>query len=287
MTFERYADGKRYHQDVLEALLEHEAQNNLLLSIAKGAETADLAKWLACTVRDGDGGLLLTAVCTPPFNLTLYETGNRPNDEALRLLSREVKGVGFTLPGVLAEESLARRFGDLHAGEGGWERHIRMHLMELRQVAELPSPPGRVRPLREEDLCFTPYWERAFGEECGIENYDLSTHAERIRGRLGKDVHWIWEDGHPAAQAVQGRTTPNGGVVNGVYTPPYCWGRGYATGVVAHVSRRFLEQGKRFCCLFADAENPISCGIYRKLGYKDLCDFDELRFAVPDGERTR
>jgi predicted GNAT family acetyltransferase len=67
-------------------------------------------------------------------------------------------------------------------------------------------------------------------------------------------------------------------VVNGVYTPNHYRGKDYASSVVAELSRMLLERGNKFCCLFADAKNPISCSIYRKIGYYDLCVFDELKF---------
>jgi len=78
--------------------------------------------------------------------------------------------------------------------------------------------------------------------------------------------------------AVSGRNTQNGAVVTNVYTPPHYRGKGYATSVVAQLSKDLLERGNKFCCLFADALNPISCGVYRKIGYKDVCVYDEIKF---------
>ena len=59
--------------------------------------------------------------------------------------------------------------------------------------------------------------------------------------------------------------------------------QGYASSVVAELSQALLNRGNKFCCLFADAENPISCGIYRKIGYYDLCVVDVIKFDK--GER--
>ncbi|MDW7657647.1 MAG: GNAT family N-acetyltransferase [Bacillota bacterium] len=80
-------------------------------------------------------------------------------------------------------------------------------------------------------------------------------------------------------------STENGAVVNSVYTPPHYRNNGYATSLVASLSQRLLDQGYKFTCLFADAENPVSCGIYRKIGYVDQCIFDVLRFGA-DPSRT-
>ncbi len=67
-------------------------------------------------------------------------------------------------------------------------------------------------------------------------------------------------------------------MVNAVYTPPHYRGNGYASSVVAELSQILLDRGNQFCCLFADAKNPISCGIYRKIGYENQCIMDELKF---------
>ena len=277
MKFERYGSMDAFIADTLEIMLENEAQNNLPISFTKNA-SADCAKWLLASVKDEGGAVVLVAACTPPFNIVLYETGNRPNDAAVRLLSGELKSMGFAFPGVLAEQSLAHRFAEVYAGREGFRTNLSMNIMRLDRVNEVEKAPGFCRPLREDDLFYVPYWERAFGEDCRVEVYDIKTNAERLKKRLGKDIHYIWVDNHPVSQAVHGRGTYKGAVVNGVYTPPHYRGRGYASSVVAELSQILLERGNKYCCLFADAKNPISCGIYRKIGYADICVYDEIKF---------
>src|SRR5438876_114270 len=69
--------------------------------------------------------------------------------------------------------------------------------------------------------------------------------------------------------------TPHGARIGAVYTPPELRRRGYATALVADVSRRQLAEGKRFCFLFTDLANPISNSIYPKVGYRPVADFRE------------
>ena len=277
MKFERYDNTTAFGADVLEILLQNEVLNNLPVSFIKNEYNHDTSKWLMAAVKDDTGGILLTAVCTPPFNIVLYETGGRQNDAAVSFLSKELKAMPFTLPGVLAEHDLAKRFAEIHA-ENRHHLHLSMNIMRLDKVSEIQKAPGRCRVLTEDDLFYTPYWERAFGEDCRVEVFDITTSAERIKKRIGRDVHYIWEDKTPVSQAVYGRPTENGAVINGVYTPPHYRGQGYASSVVSELSQMLLDRGNKFCCLFADTQNPISCGIYRKIGYKDLCVFDEIKF---------
>jgi uncharacterized protein len=278
LKFQKYDSPKAFGNDVLDILLENEVQNALPISFIKSS-CLDSSSWLLAAVKDAGGSVLLTAACTPPFNIVMYETRNMPDDAAVKLLSDELKAVGFELPGVLSEQGLALRFAKEYAGENGFEKHMSMNIMRLDKVNKIDKAPGHCRPLMESDLFYTPYWERSFGEECKVEFYDIPTHTQSLTKRIGKDTHYIWEDGIPVSQAVHGRSTENGAVVNGVYTPPHYRGKGYASSVVAELSQLLLNRGNKFCCLFADAENPISCGIYRKLGYVDQCVFDELRFT--------
>ena len=280
MRFEKYAGAEAFGADVLESLLENEVQNNLLISFI--LREGDKSGWLFATVKDDAGSVVLTAAWTGlPFNIVLYETGNNPCDAALKVLADELKAQDFAFPGVLAEQGLAKRFADTWTSRH--HVHVSMNIMRLDTVIEPAKAPGHCRMLREDDLFYVPYWERSFAEDCNVEVFDIPANLARVKERLGKDTHYIWEDWHPVSQAALERNTQNGAVIGHVYTPPFYRGKGYASSVVARLSQDLLERGNRFCCLFADAANPISCGIYRKLGYRDLCVYDSITF---EGEKA-
>jgi len=278
MKFTKYDNLESFRADVLEVLLADEVQNNLPISFIKNERGLDTSNWLLTTIKDEVGGVLLTAACTPPFNIVMYESGNKPNDAAIKLLSDELKSLGVSLPGVLAERNLAQRFARAYVGISDFRLHMSMNIMRLDKVNEIDNAPGFCRPLQESDLYYVPYWERSFYEDCGFDAVGIKDAANQVKARIGTNVHYIWEDGYPVSQAAGIRTTPNGGGVGFVYTPPYYRGKGYASSVVAELSQTLLEQGKKFCFLFADAANPTSCGIYRKLGYYDLCVFADIKF---------
>jgi len=276
MKFTRYGDAESFAADTLDVLYENEEQNTLPIGFANSG-AGYRPKWLLASVR-GDSGVRLVAACTPPFNIILYETGNRPDSAALKLLSDELKSMGFSPSGVLAEQGLARRFAEVFAGDGGYRPHMTDIVMRLDAVSDVTTAPGFLRPLREGDLFFAPYWASAFGNECRVETHDIQTNAERLAARVGKDSYYIWEDGHPVAQAVHSKSTANGACISLVYTPPHYRGKGYATSAVAALSKILLERGFKFCSLYADAQNPISCGIYRKIGYRDVCVCEDIKF---------
>ena len=278
MLFRQYDNIEAFNADVLDILLEHEVQNNLLISLITNDSAQHAKDWFLAAVTSDGGGIALTAICTKPFDLILFETGNISSGDAVDLLVNEMRRVNFNPPGVMAAPGLARRFSDYYAGTGAGRLHMTSSIMRLDKLAEHKAAPGALRALEKRDMFFAPYWERAFSEDCRTPVFSIPEYTRRLTGRLGKDTHFIWEDGVPVSQAVHGRDTPNGAVINGVYTPPHYRGRGYAKSAVAGLSKSLLDRGVPFCCLFADSDNQVSCGLYKSLGYYEVCSLDNIRF---------
>jgi len=278
--FKKYTNIDIFITDVIVVLLTDEARNNLLVSILLDNKRDTIADWLLSTVTDDAGEVLLIAICTPPFNLLLCETDGSTDNAAVELLASELKRISFSPPGVIAEKGLARRFADAYCGSSGSVWKMTMIIMRLDELSAYDKAPGFYRMLNSDDLVYAPSWEYAFCVDCKLPVYKLSESEKRIRERIGKNVHYIWENEQPVAQAVLGRNTPNGAAISWVYTPPEHRGHGYATSVVAELCKNILKSRKTFCCLFADAANPASCAVYRKLGFYDICEVDEIRFDM-------
>ena len=80
---------------------------------------------------------------------------------------------------------------------------------------------------------------------------------------------------------LHGRTSPPvAGVVRlgPVYTPPEARRHGYATALVAELSRRALAAGATKCMLYTDLANPTSNSIYRAVGYRRSGDARQYLF---------
>ncbi len=75
-----------------------------------------------------------------------------------------------------------------------------------------------------------------------------------------------------------GRETAHGFSLSLVYTPRHLRNKGYATSCVAELTKRMLDSGKKFCCLYADLANPASNSIYQKIGYQPVCDVQDWVF---------
>jgi uncharacterized protein len=44
------------------------------------------------------------------------------------------------------------------------------------------------------------------------------------------------------------------------------------------LTRAMLAGGRTYCTLFTDRSNPTSNGIYQKIGYQPVADFEHLKF---------
>ena len=283
MKIQFYEENKKdFANDTLDILKESEAQNNILIKIAAACLRGEAKDdWYCATVKDGNGGIILSACCTPPFNITMYETGNINNGEAISLLARELFHMGYNPPGVLSASTTAEAFAESYAKIAGKNKraHTTLNAMQLFEVSKIDYAPGFMREITDEDIYYIPYWEMAFQSETGDMPWiTLSDTVESFKNDLGKNKHYIWVDKTPVSQAVFVRENFSGATISKVYTPPFYRNKNYCTSLMAQLSRNLLDRGYKYCCLFADADYPMSNKVYQKVGYRDICLYREIKF---------
>lgn len=152
-----------------------------------------------------------------------------------------------------------------------------MHVLD-RVEDPIRQAPGELRAAggHERDLLID--WMRAFSEESGVAGSD---HAGQIvDAQLAAGCLFLWDDGRPVSMlgispAVAGVTR-----IGPVYTPPQHRRRGYATTMVAAVSRRALAAGADRCMLYTDLANRTSNRIYAEIGYRRVADWEEHAFEL-------
>jgi len=175
---------------------------------------------------------------------------------------------------------LAEAFAGLWAHRTGAIRAPGMsqRIYKLTQVILPRNSPGSLRPATENDAGRIVRWMVAFQQEAAPNSPRPSpdmTHARIAEG----DV-FLWDDGGPVSMAVKTRPTRHGISVSWVYTPPELRRRGYATACVAALSRQLLDAGFDYCTLFTDLSNPTSNAIYQQIGYRPVCDYQEIKFIL-------
>ncbi|MCL2703501.1 MAG: GNAT family N-acetyltransferase [Defluviitaleaceae bacterium] len=287
MRFKQYSDVKVFYKDTYDILMRHEALNLIPLgNIIIGNEGKDKmgwrdpVNWFMATVTD-DSGLRLTAVMTPPHNLTLYATDNVIDDAALACLIDGMQGVACA--GVMSEKSLAERFAQMYSAANNAECKIECNLRIYELVRVNPEIPavGTLRLARESDMSFLPYWAEGFMYDCFGDPLIVKNVAEDYRYHISNNRLYILEDnGTPVSMAKASREMQNVCGVGLVYTPPYFRGKGYASSCVAGASRKILGRGFTKCVLYTDLANPTSNSIYQKIGYNPICDSIEIKFEA-------
>lgn len=287
MQFNLYTDVHKFYNDTYDVLMRHEAQNMILLgNLIIGNDGKDKtgwrdsAKWVMATVSDGCS-IVLTALMTPPFNITLYATDNIIIPEAVTCL---IDGLAnYEIPGVVTEKSLAEYFAKEYTAQKGQTYHTTMsqRIYELTKVNPDIKKCGVLRLAEEKDMPYFPYWLEAFhaAETYGNPNMTIPQDAESYHYRLSKKSIYILEDnGIPVSMAGFTRVLKTAIGVAMVYTPPYNRNRGYASSCVAQISQIALDKGFTRCVLYTDLLNPTSNSIYQKIGYTAICDSLMLKF---------
>ena len=174
-------------------------------------------------------------------------------------------------------EAFARRWREIT----GRDHFIRVQLRQhaLAAVAPVPGAPGAARIADDADLPWLVEGQLAFVVEAGLPDSE-----ERIRKWLPKRVasggFRIWDDGGPMAFAGFNDAPPDFARIAPVYTLPERRGRGYATALVAALSRELIARGKRRLYLATDVANPTSNAIYARIGF--VAETDDYHFDFID-----
>lgn len=287
MQFKRYTDVHEFYKDTYDVLMRDEAQNMILLgNIIIGNEGKDKtdwrdpANWLMATISDANG-ICLTALMTPPHNITLYSTDNKINHQAIKCL---VDGLeSYEIPGVTTEKGLANLFAKEYSTRKGvsFQTTMSQRIYELTAVNPDIKQVGVVRLLEEKDMYFFPYWLEAFiaAGVYGNTQMSIPQDASMYHYRLDTKKLYVLEiDGFAVSMAGFTREMETAIGVAFVYTPPYFRGKGYASSCVAKISQIALDKGFSKCVLYTDLLNPTSNSIYQKIGYKAICDSLMLKF---------
>lgn len=256
-------------------LLQREAENNVLFSIAQLLTTADHPfrepLYLASiTERDE---LVGCAVAAPPDGIELTEL---PAGFAAELVGSVAK-LRRDLPWVGGVRRAALEFAHawVRAVGGNWQ--LRHEWMEFRLDEVLaPRPaPGRLRVAEIADWPELRSWAPGYAADTNSP-VDVAGFLERRLRR--RELH-VWDHEGPKTFVTMSGNTPNGVQISSVYTPRKYRGNGYASNAVAAASRGALQSGASFCVLFADPEPAQPARIYRSLGFRPIRDHLVIVFS--------
>jgi len=264
-------------------LTSDEARYGLIYGIAKRLVDnphayGNVEPWF-CTVSD-EKGLRATAMRTPPFKVLLAYFSGDPAYIADVLID-SISEFSDTIPGVNGDieivDSFAERWCAKHKITIEGIMAQRVH--RLRKINNITFALGKLRLASEKDKELLTRWAHSFHEDVYASS-NQNTPEDDITPKIDKREVYLWEDGVPVSMAAKARPTENGITINSVYTPPEFRNRGYATSCVAMLCRELLGSGYNFCMLYTDLANPTSNSIYKKIGFKEVCDSVEYSFST-------
>ena len=279
VTVCEHASAEEFTRRAHPLLLRDAARNGLMLSILHTIATQPdryprFHLWLA----ERDGEPVGAATITPPFNLLVAQPAD---PDAIPALAAAVVAAGVEPAGVNGGSEEASAFAAEWRELTGVpaEIHLRMRLHRLDAVAPLPVASGDMRRAAEADRPLLREWLLAFAAEAGTAD-DPEQLERGLTARLTQPLGMVvWEDGgRVVCMAGSGPAPPSAARVGPVYTPRELRGRGYATSLVAELTRRLLH-GCEFCMLYTDLANSTSNAIYARIGYRPVCDALELEFG--------
>jgi predicted GNAT family acetyltransferase len=220
------------------------------------------------------------AVMTPPFFLVVAKPIAHG---VLQCAASALHEQELALPGVTGALPESDEFAQAWVALTG--ARVVPRMSQGIYAARAAQPPGRVsgrsRPARPDDRDVVIEWLRAFQAEAlpaGAPHVDLEDMVDR---RLSSSTGGFefWEDkSGPSSLCGYGGRTPHGIRIGPVYTPPELRGRGYASALVAEVTKQLLDGGRDYCFLYTDLDNPTSNRIYVNVGYELVCESAEYAF---------
>ncbi len=276
-------DPAAFLDDARSLLMLDEARHNLMLGVVGRLATEPgsypvFRLWLA---EDGDGEVVGAASMTAPWPIVLA----RPTHaDAIEALVDAASSGDLVPPGVVGAVPEVHDFATRWAAVTGMTVTTRRAegAYALERVEPVAAGSGHARPATVADRELIAPWMVAFVAEV-LPNDPAADDGGReiVDSRLLSDSAglWLWEaNGRPVSVAGYGGPTPNGIRIGPVYTPPEHRGHGYATSLVAELSAWLLANGRRFCFLYTDLANPTSNAIYRRIGYRQVCESANIVF---------
>ncbi len=283
MELKFYEDINNFYNLVYDFLIKKEAENNLIFSILNiikiNPKRYGEEKPILITVSENND-LQLVSLRTPPYNQLLSYTDDL---KSIDILAKTLLQKKMELPGVLGLKEGAKKFAQLWCEN----KKLKSQLIRNERVYKLEKVMEETIGDRdfiigtEENQTLILNWAKKFILEALPETEESKiTRSQEalVEDIKNKKIFLLMDENEVVSMARKAGKTPNGNLVNLVYTPPDLRRRGYATECVARLSKHLLEEGNKFCFLFTDLMNPISNSIYQKIGYRPVIDVDEYKF---------
>jgi uncharacterized protein len=260
-------------------LLRDEARHNLIYGICSTlVEAPDAYPTVHLWTVVSEGEPVLTMLMTPPFNVVVSQPTNAA---AIEFAASALMDQGVDLPGVTGALPEVDAFAAEWESLAGSARRLRMAqgIYAVRSVRPPRAVAGQMRLAGADDRDVLVEWFGAFvAESVPADSRHQEVEAAVDRRLASSGGFALWEDGEVTSMSGFGGETPHGIRIGPVYTPPRLRRRGYASALVAELSRQLLDEGRDYCFLYTDLANPTSNRVYMDVGYELVCESADYAF---------
>jgi len=259
-----------------------EAENSIIATpvarMIAAPDSDDAGAYLACAV---DGGRVIAAALHSSGGV-LVTSGP---EAAFELFAADMAGRNRRPKSVVGPLASCEAFARVWRERTGFAHALRFQLRHfaLTGAPAAPRASGNMRLPEPDEHELIADWQEAFLVEAGLPDEVARVRANLAR-RIDRGLVRVWD--HHGAVCFAGYAEIGEGGGQGVariapvYTPPAQRGCGYASALVAALSRELLASGKRAIFLTTDLANPTSNSIYRKIGYRPVADHFHFDFRT-------
>jgi predicted GNAT family acetyltransferase len=269
--------------DALEAWLARAPRrNNLILTaLRRAVKLGEPARgWLVSSAS----GPEIVLLQTPPHNVTLSDGSIEAAQWVARFLPHD-------FPGIVGPSEVADAFSvDWCARTSqSADLHGEMTFYTLGRVEPFRHPSGNMRRATLADLDDLLPLAIAAAKDMNLPLHEQNPEEmeKRLRRNIAGNRQFLWIAAErvgeaPSIQAIASYAESMddaGARIGLVYTRPEVRGQGYGTAITGSLAQLLLNQGQAWVCLFADNANPVSNGIYRRLGFRPELNYRTWVFA--------
>lgn len=263
MNITPYASADAFLAVTAPYLAQHDVEHNVLLSLCRVSAQKPAAFYVAA----GEDGIMLSSGQMPARNLVL----SKGDMTAVDALADQLVADKASFPGIVGPSDVTAAFADSWTQKTGqrYVEYMDQIIYALDKVIMPLEVDGHMRLAVQSEAPLIATWIYAFAQDALPKIEQLTKDEALIKAidAIAEGRLYVWDvNGVAVSQAFVSGTDHIARVAM-VYTPPEQRNRGYACILVARVSQTQLDEGKKRCCLYADARNSVSNAIYRKIGY--------------------
>lgn len=278
MRFIQEHDVHRLLSKAESVLLKHEAENNLLLGLlGRMAEGEDMGSVFG--YGENHDGIQIVFLITRGNRIILSHVAVWTDEEAAQL-AELLQTLTPDLPGVIGPVKQAHQFAQAwqQLNEKQIKVHMNQFIYQLDKVEDAGAARGEMRVASNDDFKLLRDWLIQFGKVTG--EHMTEERADAVISRMiAQKRLYVWTvNDDIVSMAGCSRESRNGIVINAVFTPEEQQRQGYALTLVAALSSRLLDEGKQFCCLFTNANDPGPNKLYHKIGYRRVAESCAIDF---------